>query len=133
MTQPTSDIKHKFYVRNIEFVWYFKLALMVFEFCNGYSLKFSIEELVRLRAAIADIHRFMGNYDALMGKEGKTDQDLQSLELEGAKFPMFMRETYILAKKNAYISSWKELANSVLKSVPILGMELKARKPEELL
>ena len=28
---------------------------------------------------------------------------------------------------------WKELADSLLKSVPVLNMELKARKPEELL
>ena len=39
----------------------------------------------------------------------------------------------MLSRKNAYISSWKELANAVLRSVPVLGMELKARKPEELL
>jgi len=65
-----------------------------------------------------------------MVKSDKTDQELQILEAEGSKFPLFFRETYVLAKKNAYITSWKELADSVIKSVPVLSMELKARKPE---
>lgn len=106
---------------------------MVFEFYNGFSLKFAIEELVRLRTTLGDIHRFITHYNAVMAKPDKNDQELLSLEAEGTKFPIFFRETYVLAKKNAYISSWKELAGAVLKSVPVLSMELKARKPEELL
>jgi hypothetical protein len=66
-------------------------------------------------------------------KSDKNDQELLSLEAEGSKFPLFFRSTYVLARKNAYVSAWKELAASVLKSVPVLSMELKARKPEELL
>jgi hypothetical protein len=89
--------------------------------------------LVRLRTTLGDIHRFITHYNAVIAKPDKNDQELLSLEAEGAKFPLFFRETYVLAKKNAYVSAWKELAASVLKSVPVLSMELKARKPEELL
>lgn len=127
------DSKKKYVIRNGEFCWYFKLLLMIFEFYNGYNLKFAIEELCRLRATLCDIFKFIGHYNLIMEKEDKTDQELLALEAEGSKFPLFFRETYVLAKKNAYISSWKELADSVIKSVPVLSMELKARRPEELL
>jgi hypothetical protein len=106
---------------------------MVFEFYNGFALKFAIEELVRLKTTLGDIHRFICHYNAVIVKPDKNDQELLSLEAEGSKFPLFFRETYVLAKKNAYVSGWKELAGAVLKSVPVLSMELKARRPEELL
>lgn len=121
--------KRKYFIRNGEFCWFYKLPLMVFEFYNGFNLKFAIEELVRLKTTLADIHRFICHYNAIIAKPDKTDQDLLTLEAEGSKFPIFFRETFVLSKKNAYINAWKELAASVLKSVPVLSMELKARRP----
>lgn len=40
---------------------------------------------------------------------------------------------HVLNKRNRYILAWKELAESIIMSVPVVSMELKARKPEELL
>ena len=88
---------------------------------------------MRLKGVLSDIYKFMEHFNTLMAKHDKTDHELIALEIEGSKLPIFFRETFVLSKKNAYINSWKELADSVLKSVPILAMELKARKPEELL
>lgn len=39
----------------------------------------------------------------------------------------------MLKKKNAYVNSWRIIVDAILDSVPIVSMELKARKPEELL
>jgi hypothetical protein len=80
---------------------------MVFEFYNGFNLKFAIEELVRLKTTLTDIHRFICHYNSIIVKPDKNDQELLTLEAEGAKFPIFFRETYVLSKKNAYISAWK--------------------------
>ena len=55
------------------------------------------------------------------------------MEGEGAKIPFFIREYWILKKHCQFIQSWKGIADLVLESTPIIGMELKARKPEELL
>lgn len=125
--------KRKYYVRNGEFCWFFKLPLMVFEFYNGFNLKFAIEELVRLKTTLADIYRFICHYNSIISKSDKTDTELLALELEGSKFTIFFRETYVLSKKLSFINSWKDLVNPILKSVPVLSMELKARRPEELL
>ena len=64
---------------------------MVFEFYNGFRLKFAIEELVRLRTTLGDIHRFICHYSAVVCKSDKNDQELLSLEAEGSKFPLFFR------------------------------------------
>jgi hypothetical protein len=46
---------------------------------------------------------------------------------------VFIREIWLLKKKIAYVHSWTIIVDSILESVPIVNMELKARKPEELL
>jgi hypothetical protein len=35
-----------------------------------------------------------------------------------------------LSKKISFMNSWKDLVNPIIKSVPVLSMELKARRPE---
>ena len=79
---------------------------------------------------LAEVSNFIKNYDKIMDNPDKTDLELSTLETDGAKIPIFFREIFVVSKKNSYISIWKELADSVLKSVPVLNMELKARKPE---
>lgn len=101
----------------------------MFEFYNGYNLKFAIEDQVKLKGILSDVYRFIVHYNLVIDKPDKTDTELASLELEGGKIPIFFRETFVLSKKNSYINTWKEIVDSVLKSVPILNMELKARKP----
>lgn len=53
---------------------------MIFEFYNGYKLKFAIEELVRLKTGLTDIYRFIVHYNNVMGKHDKTDFELLNLE-----------------------------------------------------
>lgn len=69
---PTQG-KRKYYIRNGEFCWYFKLLLMIFEFYNGYSLKFSIDDQVRLKGLLSDIYKFIMHYNSIMSKQDKTD------------------------------------------------------------
>jgi hypothetical protein len=64
---------------------------MVFEFYNGFNLKFAIEELVRLKTTLADIYRFICHYNSIISKNDKTDTELLALELEGSKFTIFFR------------------------------------------
>lgn len=125
--------KKKYSVRNGEFCWYFKFPLMLFEFYNGFRLRFSIEELVKLRSLLLEIQKFLQHYNSVAERAEKSDHELAHLENEACKFPLFLREAFVLSKKNAYVAAWKELADPVIKSVPIVNMELKARKPEELL
>ena len=70
---PCCEGRRKFIVRNNDFVWFFKLGLMIVEFYNGFSLRFSIEEVVRLRGVLSEVFRFMGNYQVLMSRLDKTD------------------------------------------------------------
>lgn len=55
------------------------------------------------------------------------------MDFESSKIQIFIREIWLLKKKCAYVHAWRLIADSVLESVPIVNMELKARKPEELL
>ena len=53
---------------------------MIFEFYNGYHLKFAIEDQVRLKSILSDVHRFISHYEVIMEKNDKTDQELLALE-----------------------------------------------------
>jgi hypothetical protein len=72
--------KRKYYIKNGEFCWYFKLPLMILEFYNGYHLKFAIEDQVRLKGILSDVSRFISHYTELMKKTEKTDHELLALE-----------------------------------------------------
>ena len=106
---------------------------MILEFYKGYKLKFSLEELLRLKLSLIEISKFIQHFDNFNEKSDPSDAELSSLEAEGAKIQIFISEYWILKRRNAYVSSWKLMTDAVLDSVPIISMELKARKPEELL
>jgi hypothetical protein len=103
---------------------------MILEFYNGYNLKFAIEDQVRLKGILSDVSKFITHFNSIIDKHDKTDQELSALEAEGAKLPIFFRETFVLSRKNAFLSVWKDMADSIIKATPVLNMELKARKPE---
>lgn len=130
---PSTIHKKRFTIRNTEFTIYFKFLIMILEFCKGYKLKFTLEELLKLKNSLAEIYRFIEHFDAFNEKPDPSDLELSNLEAEGAKIQIFIREYWILKKKNDYVLSWKHMADTILDSVPIVNMELKARKPEELL
>ncbi len=54
---------------------------MMFEFYNGYNLKFAIEDQVRLKSILSDVYKFIAHYNTIMAKPDKVDSDLASLEL----------------------------------------------------
>jgi hypothetical protein len=81
LTFPAGTNKRKYYIRNGEFCWYFKLLLMMFEFYNGYNLKFAIEDQVRLKSILSDVYKFIAHYNTVMAKPDKVDSDLAALEL----------------------------------------------------
>lgn len=47
--------RKKYLVRNGQFTWYFKFLIMMMQFTKGYRLKFCLEELLKLKNALAEI------------------------------------------------------------------------------
>lgn len=64
----------------------------------------------------------MEAYRRLCNIELPTAAEVQSLENEGSKIPLFMLESWMLRKKSKYVQCWISLAAGVLESVPILKL-----------
>ena len=111
---------------------YFRMLLMLLEFYNATQLRFVVEEFLKLKNLLTDVFRLVEKYNAVYDKTERTDTDFEYLEAESCKIPIFFKEAYLITNKNAQIQAWKTIADHLLKSVPVINMEVKARRPEEL-
>lgn len=105
------------------------MLLMLLEFYNATQLRFVVEEFVKLKNLLTDVWRLVDRYNAVWDKQERTDADFDYLEGESCKIPIFFKEAYIVSNKNAQIQAWKAIADHLLKSVPVINMEVKARRP----
>lgn len=48
-----SHYRKKYTIKNGEFAWYFKFLIMILQFSKGYKLKFCLEQLSKLKNALA--------------------------------------------------------------------------------
>ncbi len=55
-------------------------------------------------------------------KVEKTDSDFEYLDAETCKIPIFFKESHLITNKYAQVSAWKNLAEHVLRSVPVISM-----------
>lgn len=95
---------------------------MIVEFSKGYKLKFCLEELSKLKNFLIEVDRFVSHYYKIYEKQEPLDSDFSNLDIEASKITIFIREVWLLKKKNVYIHAWKKIADTILDSVPIVSM-----------
>ena len=64
----------------------------------------------------------MQAYRRLQDVEIPTALELQALQNEGSKLPLFILESWMMRKRSKYVQCWVGMASIVLESVPILKL-----------
>lgn len=67
-------------MRNVEFTTNFKFLILILEFFKGYKLKFTLEELLKLKNMLSEINKFIQHFQFFNEKVDPSDIELSNLE-----------------------------------------------------